>query len=56
MLLLYVNDMLVAGSSMKEIVNLKAQLARKFSMKNLGPTKKILEMRINRERKKLLKL
>jgi len=27
-LLLYVNDMLVAGSSMKKIVNLKAQLAR----------------------------
>jgi len=33
-LLLYVNDMLVAGSNMKEIVNLKAQLARKFLMKD----------------------
>jgi len=27
MLLLYVNDMFIAGSSMKEIVNLKARLA-----------------------------
>ena len=43
--------MLVAGSSMKEIVNLKAQLARKFSMKDLSLAKKILGMRINREKK-----
>ena len=51
-LLWYVVEMLVAGSSIKEIVNLKAQLARKFSMKDLGPAKKILRMRISRERKK----
>ena len=54
-LLLYVDDMLVAGSSMKKIINLKAQLAKEFSMKDLDPTKQILEMRISRERK-LLKL
>jgi len=53
-LLLYVDDMLVAGSSMKEIVNLKAKLAKEFSMKNLGPTKKILGMRINSERKEVV--
>jgi len=51
MLLLYINDMFVDGSNMKEIVNLKAKLAEKFSMKNLSPAKKILEMRIIRERK-----
>jgi len=39
---------------MKEIVNFKAQLAKEFSMKDLGPAKKILGMRINRE--KLLKI
>ena len=31
-LLLYVDDMLVAGSSMKEIVILKVKLAKEFSM------------------------
>ena len=51
-LLLYIDDILVVGSSMKKTVNLKAQLAREFSMKNLGPAKKILEIKINRERKK----
>ena len=51
MLLLYVDDMLVAGSNMKEIVNLKAVLVKKFSMKDLGPAKKILGMRISRERR-----
>jgi len=30
---------------MKEMVNLKARLAEEFSMKDLGPVKKILEMR-----------
>ena len=43
--------MLVAGSNMKEIVNLKAKLAEQFSMKDLGPVKKIFRMKINRERK-----
>jgi len=31
-LLLYVDDMLVPGSTMKDNVNLKAQLVREFSM------------------------
>jgi len=39
---------------MKEIVNFKAQLAKEFSMKDLGPAKKILGMRINRERKEVV--
>ena len=48
-LLLYVDDMLVAGSSMDEIVNLKAQLSKEFAMKDLGSTKKFLGMRISRD-------
>ena len=56
MLLLYINDMLITGSSMKEIVNLKVRLAEEFSMKDLGPVRKILGMRINRERKRMLKV
>ena len=50
-LLLYVDDILVAGSNMKEIVNLKDKLAKEFSMKDLGLAKKILGMRISRERR-----
>jgi len=53
-LLLYVDDMLAAGASMKEIVNLKAQWAREFSMKNLDPAKKILGMRTSKDRKKTI--
>ena len=41
--------MLVTRSSMKEIVNLKARLAEELSMKDLGPAKNILGMRINGE-------
>ena len=39
---------------MKEIVNLKVKLAEEFSMKDLGWAKKILRMRINRERKETI--
>ena len=46
--------MLVVRSSMKEIVNLKARLAEKFSMKDLGPTKKILGIRISEKRKEIV--
>jgi len=45
-LLLYVDDMLVAGSNIGEIKNLKIQLSKEFDMKDLGPTKKILGMKI----------
>ena len=50
-LLLYVDDMLVVGSSMKEILNLKAKLAKEFSMKDLSLAKKILGMRISTEKR-----
>ena len=50
-LCLYVNDMLVAGSNIDHIKGLKAQLAHAFSMKDLGAAKKILGMKICRDRK-----
>ena len=49
-LLLYVDDMLIAGSSIKEINNLKKQLSKQFVMKDLGATKQILGIRIIRDK------
>jgi hypothetical protein len=49
--LLYVDDMLVAGSNMQDINTLKKKLANSFAMKDLGATKKILGMRITRDMK-----
>ena len=48
-LLLYVDDMLVTGSDMQEIVNLKHKLSKQFEMKDLGAPKQILGMRIKRD-------
>ena len=50
-LLLYVDNMLVAGSNMQDITVLKRKLAKPFAMKDLGAAKKILSMRITRDRK-----
>ncbi|KAE8697637.1 putative tRNA ligase [Hibiscus syriacus] len=49
-LLLYVDDMLVAGPNKDNIEELKAQLAREFEMKDLGSANKILGMQIHRDR------
>ncbi|GMJ14768.1 hypothetical protein HRI_005146000 [Hibiscus trionum] len=49
-LLLYVDDMLVAGPNKDHIEELKARLAREFEMKDLGPANKILGMQIHRDR------
>ena len=49
-LLLYVDDMLIAGSSMREINNLKTRLCAAFEMKDLGSVKQILGMRISQDR------
>ncbi|RVW83922.1 Retrovirus-related Pol polyprotein from transposon TNT 1-94 [Vitis vinifera] len=49
-LLLYVDDMLIAGSSIEKINNLKKQLSKQFVMKDLGAAKKILGMRIIRNK------
>ena len=40
-LLLYVDDMLIAGSSMRDINNLNTRFSATFEMKDLGPTKQI---------------
>ena len=49
-LLLYVADMLIVGSSIKEINNLKKQLSKYFAMKDLGAIKQILGVRIIRDK------
>ena len=49
-LLLYVDDMLVAEPDMQEIVNLKQKLSKQFEMKDLGAAKQILGMRIKRDK------
>ena len=41
--------MLIAGSSMWEINNLKTRLSAAFEMKDLGPAKQILGMKISRD-------
>ena len=51
MLLLYIDDMLVARSSIEKIVNLKASMAKEFSIKDLGLGRKILGIRISREKR-----
>ncbi|TXG73594.1 hypothetical protein EZV62_002173 [Acer yangbiense] len=48
-LLLYVNDMLVAGADLEEINNLKKQLSSEFEIKDLGIAKQILGTRIIRD-------
>ena len=51
-LMLYVDDMLIAAKNLHEIVRLKALLSKEFDMKDLGTTKKILGMEIHRDREK----
>ena len=51
-LLLYVDDMLVAGSNMQDINVLKKKLASSFAMTDFHVANKILGMRITRDRKK----
>eukprot|EP00253_Pinus_taeda_P014092 PITA_14092 len=45
-LVLYVDDMLLASKSIEEINRLKAQMARTFDMKDLGAARQILGMEI----------
>ncbi|KAG9450350.1 hypothetical protein H6P81_010315 [Aristolochia fimbriata] len=46
------DDMLVAGTNMKKIDDLKKRLANQFSMKDLGEAKQLLGMQITRDKKK----
>lgn len=45
-LLLYVDDMLIVGHDKKKIAALKMGLSKSFVVKDLGPTKQILGMKI----------
>ena len=49
-LLLYVDDMLIVGQDTSKISKLKSELSKSFSIKDLGPAKKILGIRIVRDR------
>jgi Reverse transcriptase (RNA-dependent DNA polymerase) len=49
-LLLYVDDILIAATNMGAINKLKEQLGMAFEMKDLGAAKKILGMKITRDR------
>ncbi|KAJ4716959.1 Retrovirus-related Pol polyprotein from transposon TNT 1-94 [Melia azedarach] len=49
-LLLYVDDMLIVGRNTFGIDWLKKQLSKSFAMKDLGPAKQILGIRIHRDR------
>ncbi|RXY01895.1 hypothetical protein DD576_30270, partial [Klebsiella pneumoniae] len=56
-LMLYVDDMLIASANMQDIKDLKEELSKSFSMKDLGAAKRILGMKISRDRtKKTIKL
>jgi len=49
-LLLYVDDILIAAKNKTHVQKLKAQLKKKFNMKDLGEAKKILGIEITRDR------
>ena len=49
-LLLYVDDMLIVGHDASKIDKLKQELGKSFAMKDLGPAKQILGMKISRNR------
>jgi hypothetical protein len=51
LLLLYVDDMLIACKDMSKIQELKKQLGDEFDMKDLGAAQKILGIEIRRDRK-----
>ncbi|KAI4347747.1 hypothetical protein L6164_008530 [Bauhinia variegata] len=50
-LLLYVDDMLIIGHDTKKIGDLKKELSKSFTMKDLGAAKQILGIKIIRDRK-----
>ena len=51
LLMLYVDDMLIASRKMRDIISPKSQLSNKFEMKDLGAAKRILGMEIFRDRR-----
>ena len=51
-LLLYVDDMLIASKNRSSIDKLKVQLSSEFEMKDMGESRRILGMKIERDRVK----
>lgn len=49
-LLLYFDDMLIVWNGTKMIALLKKSLSKSFVMKDLGPAKQMLDMKISRDR------
>src|SRR3954464_8484876 len=49
-LLLYVDNMLIAARSKAQVQKVKAQLKGEFDMKDLGEVRKILGIKITRDR------
>ena len=49
-LLLYMDDMLIAAKSMNEVNKLKTLLIKEFDMKDLDAAKKILRIKIHKDR------
>ena len=49
---LYVDDLIITGNDSTMLTNLKAQLSRKYKMKDLGELHWCLGMRVTRDRKK----
>lgn len=47
---LYVDDLLIAGSSLTEVESIKKKLNHRFEMKNMGEAKVILGIEISRDR------
>jgi hypothetical protein len=50
MLLLYVDDILIVSKNVSRIARLKNEISKSFAMKNLGPTKCILGMILERQK------
>lgn len=50
LLMLYVDDMLIAAKNTYDITSLKSMLSSEFDMKDLGAAKRILVMEILRDR------
>src|SRR3954471_17486491 len=51
-LLLYVDDILIASNNVEDVMRVKVELNKEFDMKDLGATSRILGIDIRRNRKK----
>lgn len=50
-LLLYIDDILIIGPNLSKIDNGKKELSKSFAIKDLGPGKLILRMKVIHDRK-----